>query len=128
MVEGTKGVGLGSGVASPGFLGSVSCTQVIALSGVRVRAQALAEARGRSRTLEDARAHERPGRRPELGGAWARRGMAEFSGSRSSRNSAYSRRSVDEHTKQLLLLGREHYQKREFDKAEAALRLSLIHI
>jgi tetratricopeptide (TPR) repeat protein len=25
---------------------------------------------------------------------------------------------MDEHTKQLLLLGREHYQKREFDKAE----------
>jgi tetratricopeptide (TPR) repeat protein len=29
---------------------------------------------------------------------------------------------MDEHTKQLLLLGREHYQKREFDKAESALR------
>ena len=29
---------------------------------------------------------------------------------------------MDEHTKQLLLLGREHYQKREFDKAEALLR------
>ena len=29
---------------------------------------------------------------------------------------------MDEHTKQLLLLGREHYQKREFDKAETALR------
>jgi hypothetical protein len=29
---------------------------------------------------------------------------------------------VDDHTKQLLLLGREHYQKREFDKAETALR------
>ncbi|MGA7123236.1 MAG: tetratricopeptide repeat protein [Polyangiaceae bacterium] len=28
---------------------------------------------------------------------------------------------MDEHTKQLLLLGREHYQKREFDKAEDAL-------
>jgi tetratricopeptide (TPR) repeat protein len=29
---------------------------------------------------------------------------------------------MDEHTKQLLLLGREHYQKREFEKAETALR------
>jgi Flp pilus assembly protein TadD len=29
---------------------------------------------------------------------------------------------MDEHTKQLLLLGREHYQKREFEKAEALLR------
>jgi len=29
---------------------------------------------------------------------------------------------MDEHTKQLLLLGREHYQKREFDKAEPMLR------
>lgn len=28
---------------------------------------------------------------------------------------------MDEHTKQLLLLGREHYQKREFDKAEPML-------
>jgi tetratricopeptide (TPR) repeat protein len=32
---------------------------------------------------------------------------------------------MDEHTKQLLLLGREHYQKREFDKAETALRTVL---
>jgi tetratricopeptide (TPR) repeat protein len=30
--------------------------------------------------------------------------------------------SMDEHTKQWLLLGREHYQKREFDKAEPMLR------
>jgi tetratricopeptide (TPR) repeat protein len=29
---------------------------------------------------------------------------------------------MDEHTKQLLLLGREHYQKREFEKAEPMLR------
>jgi tetratricopeptide (TPR) repeat protein len=29
---------------------------------------------------------------------------------------------MDEHTKQLLLLGREHYQKRELDKAELMLR------
>src|ERR1017187_385490 len=29
---------------------------------------------------------------------------------------------MDEHTKQLLLLGREHYQKREFEKGEALLR------
>ncbi len=29
---------------------------------------------------------------------------------------------MDEHLKQLLLLGREHYQKREFDKAEYLLR------
>jgi tetratricopeptide (TPR) repeat protein len=29
---------------------------------------------------------------------------------------------MDEHTKQLLLLGREHYQKRELDKAEQMLR------
>jgi tetratricopeptide (TPR) repeat protein len=29
---------------------------------------------------------------------------------------------MDEHTKQLLLLGREHYHKREFDKAEQMLR------
>jgi tetratricopeptide (TPR) repeat protein len=29
---------------------------------------------------------------------------------------------MDEHTKQWLLLGREHYQKREFDKAEPLLR------
>jgi tetratricopeptide (TPR) repeat protein len=29
---------------------------------------------------------------------------------------------MDEHTKQLLLLGREHYQKREFDQAEQMLR------
>jgi tetratricopeptide (TPR) repeat protein len=29
---------------------------------------------------------------------------------------------MDEHTKQLLLLGREHYQKRELDKAERMLR------
>jgi tetratricopeptide (TPR) repeat protein len=29
---------------------------------------------------------------------------------------------MDEHTKQLLLLGREHYQKREFDRAEQMLR------
>jgi len=29
---------------------------------------------------------------------------------------------MDEHTKQLLLLGREHYQKRELDKAEPMLR------
>ncbi len=29
---------------------------------------------------------------------------------------------MDEHTKQWLLLGREHYQKREFDKAEPMLR------
>jgi tetratricopeptide (TPR) repeat protein len=32
---------------------------------------------------------------------------------------------MDEHTKQLLLLGREHYQKREFEKAEPMLRLVL---
>ena len=32
---------------------------------------------------------------------------------------------MDEHTKQLLLLGREHYQKREFDKAEQMLRTVL---
>jgi Flp pilus assembly protein TadD len=32
---------------------------------------------------------------------------------------------MDEHTKQLLILGREHYQKREFDKAETALRTVL---
>lgn len=29
---------------------------------------------------------------------------------------------MDDHTKQLLLLGREHYEKREFDKAEYLLR------
>jgi tetratricopeptide (TPR) repeat protein len=29
---------------------------------------------------------------------------------------------MDEHTKQLLLLGREHYQRHEFEKAEEALR------
>src|ERR1700747_1379835 len=29
---------------------------------------------------------------------------------------------MDEHIKQLLLLGREHYQKRELDKAEPMLR------
>ena len=29
---------------------------------------------------------------------------------------------MDEHLKQLLLLGREHYQKREFDKAEYLLK------
>ena len=29
---------------------------------------------------------------------------------------------MDDHVKQLLLLGREHYQKREFDKAEYLLR------
>jgi tetratricopeptide (TPR) repeat protein len=29
---------------------------------------------------------------------------------------------MDDHTKQLLLLGREHYSKREFDKAEQMLR------
>ena len=29
---------------------------------------------------------------------------------------------MDEHTKQMLLLGREHYQKRELDKAEQMLR------
>lgn len=29
---------------------------------------------------------------------------------------------MDEHTKQMLLLGREHYQRREFDKAEEVLR------
>src|SRR5580704_8802811 len=29
---------------------------------------------------------------------------------------------MDEHTKQLLLLGREHYQKREFEQAEGLLR------
>lgn len=29
---------------------------------------------------------------------------------------------MDEHTKQLLILGREHYAKREFDKAEPVLR------
>jgi tetratricopeptide (TPR) repeat protein len=29
---------------------------------------------------------------------------------------------MEEHTKQLLLLGREHYQKREFEKAEQMLR------
>jgi tetratricopeptide (TPR) repeat protein len=29
---------------------------------------------------------------------------------------------MEEHTKQLLMLGREHYQKREFDKAEPMLR------
>ena len=29
---------------------------------------------------------------------------------------------MDEHLKQLLLLGREHYQKRELDKAEPMLR------
>jgi tetratricopeptide (TPR) repeat protein len=31
-------------------------------------------------------------------------------------------RIMDEHVKQLLLLGREHYQKREYDKAEYLLR------
>ena len=34
---------------------------------------------------------------------------------------------MDEHTKQLLLLGREHYQKRAFDRAEDALRQVLEH-
>src|SRR5262245_35155231 len=29
---------------------------------------------------------------------------------------------MDEHTKQILLLGREHYAKREFDKADQLLR------
>ena len=29
---------------------------------------------------------------------------------------------MDDHLKQLLLLGREHYQKREFDKAEYMLK------
>src|SRR6188474_3606195 len=29
---------------------------------------------------------------------------------------------MDDHVKQLLLLGREHYEKREFDKAEYLLR------
>ncbi len=29
---------------------------------------------------------------------------------------------MDDHLKQLLLLGREHYQKREYDKAEYLLR------
>src|SRR5262245_21279984 len=29
---------------------------------------------------------------------------------------------MDDHLKQLLLLGREHYQKREFEKAEYVLR------
>jgi tetratricopeptide (TPR) repeat protein len=32
---------------------------------------------------------------------------------------------MDEHTKQLLLLGREHYQKRELEKAEPMLRQAL---
>jgi tetratricopeptide (TPR) repeat protein len=32
---------------------------------------------------------------------------------------------MDEHTKQLLILGREHYQKREFEKAETPLRAVL---
>jgi tetratricopeptide (TPR) repeat protein len=32
---------------------------------------------------------------------------------------------MDEHTKQMLLLGREHYQKREFEKAEQMLRQAL---
>jgi tetratricopeptide (TPR) repeat protein len=35
--------------------------------------------------------------------------------------------AMDEHTKQTLLLGREHYQKREYDKAEAALRQVVEH-
>ncbi len=34
---------------------------------------------------------------------------------------------IDEHTKQVLLLGREHYQKREFDKAEPMLRQVVEH-
>jgi tetratricopeptide (TPR) repeat protein len=34
---------------------------------------------------------------------------------------------MEEHTKQLLLLGREHYQKREFEKAEQMLRQVLEH-
>jgi tetratricopeptide (TPR) repeat protein len=34
---------------------------------------------------------------------------------------------MDEHTKQLLLLGREHYQKRELDKAEPMLRQVIEH-
>jgi tetratricopeptide (TPR) repeat protein len=34
---------------------------------------------------------------------------------------------MDEHTKQLLLLGREHYGKREYDKAEQLLRQVLEH-
>jgi tetratricopeptide (TPR) repeat protein len=34
---------------------------------------------------------------------------------------------MDEHTKQLLLLGREHYQKRELEKAEQMLRQVLDH-
>ena len=29
---------------------------------------------------------------------------------------------MDDHVKQLLLLGREHYEKREFDKAEYLLK------
>jgi tetratricopeptide (TPR) repeat protein len=34
---------------------------------------------------------------------------------------------MEEHTKQLLMLGREHYQKREFDKAEPVLREVIEH-
>ena len=34
---------------------------------------------------------------------------------------------MDERLKQLLLLGREHYAKREFDKAESLLRDALHH-
>src|SRR5215468_9890550 len=34
---------------------------------------------------------------------------------------------MDEHTKQLLLLGREHYGNREYDKAEPLLREVLEH-
>lgn len=34
---------------------------------------------------------------------------------------------MEEHTKQLLMLGREHYQKREFDKAEPMLRQVIDH-
>ena len=36
--------------------------------------------------------------------------------------SGFHTRRMDDHVKQLLLLGREHYQKRELDKAEYLLR------
>ena len=41
---------------------------------------------------------------------------------RSGRNARYHGRYMDERTKQLLSLGREHYDKREFERAEHYLR------
>jgi tetratricopeptide (TPR) repeat protein len=60
--------------------------------------------------------------RPELAAGGGSGKLASLRGLGPGAGFHQTARAMDDHTKQLLLLGREHYEKREFDKAEYLLR------